>query len=266
LGDRTAERCADLATRASALIKGFDPVRADALLKDFINRNRAALSGLPDGMNWFLPRELGGFGLPITRDVVFSPHDRKLAKSLMELEDPSAYKSVVSFIRGGLLPRHVELTLNFVRQFEIWKPTWVTERPDDPLPTQWFWAFGPGEQFLTEVQEEEMVFRAWSYLHNKAQNLKHGATLEEISLFVQSPRYIDFGPAPHLGSLPRVFVGNPTQRDLERDPGYSPKLVITPEFPRGGQPPHEVGFVTCPIQEQGLDCLSPPRVGEKVER
>jgi len=81
-------RCVDLAGLANDLIKGHpEPVQL-RLLKEFIRRWEPALKKFcPRGMSYFLPRHLGGLGLPIIGDWTgkrdrFSRQQRQLATFL----------------------------------------------------------------------------------------------------------------------------------------------------------------------------------------
>jgi len=55
------------------------PDRKEWIVSRIIRRQRTRLQGVPSGMSWFLPRQLGGVGLPCTRPDQISPKQLKTA-------------------------------------------------------------------------------------------------------------------------------------------------------------------------------------------
>jgi hypothetical protein len=80
-----------LSQMAWNLISPWDPQKRDRLMATFLRFNNEALKKVPRGMSWFLPRQLGGLGLPATRKVVVTSAQLKLAAylSTRPLQDPS---------------------------------------------------------------------------------------------------------------------------------------------------------------------------------
>jgi len=68
-----------LSAKAHELVLGHGKEMQDRLLSKMLLHMEDDLKVVPKGMSWFLPRQLGGLGLPITREVEFSLGDRRLA-------------------------------------------------------------------------------------------------------------------------------------------------------------------------------------------
>jgi len=74
-------RFQDISQMASDLVKGHDRVTQERLMSRFIHSWASSLKAVPPGVSWFVPKALGGLGLPWTREGApdLSPQQLKLA-------------------------------------------------------------------------------------------------------------------------------------------------------------------------------------------
>lgn len=100
----TLERSRSLPSMATDLIAPWNPEQRDRLMTRFLSFWSDTLKGIPGGMSWFLPRQLGGLGLPRTRPVEVTTKQLKLAAflSTRPVTDPLVGSLVSPDIPGYL--------------------------------------------------------------------------------------------------------------------------------------------------------------------
>lgn len=99
-----------LAARARAFIDGVRGERADQALQLWIHLNSGLLKLIPGEVGYFIPPQLGGLGLPATREGIWegTERKRKLAAFLASRPDPEAQDILVPLGSGTVLPGWVE--------------------------------------------------------------------------------------------------------------------------------------------------------------
>jgi len=83
-----AEFCLSAPGWAKTFLSSFDTAEKDRLMSLFTEHWGEYLRRLPAGlMNWFVPRELGGFGLPATREVTMNEGQQRAAAWMRDNTD-----------------------------------------------------------------------------------------------------------------------------------------------------------------------------------
>jgi hypothetical protein len=87
--------------RAIDWVAGY-PEKEDEMVSLFVRYNKEFLSRLPTGMSWWIHPRYGGIGLPVTRKVVITERQRKLAAMLHCVSDPVERKKLLPSLRMPL--------------------------------------------------------------------------------------------------------------------------------------------------------------------
>jgi hypothetical protein len=184
------------------LVNGHEPRVQDMIMETFITRNRSLLSTLQlPGQNWFIPSQLGGMGLPPTRDVKVTRGQGKLAAGL--LHNPDA-----SLRLGNSTRKAVPLYLSLAKQQEQEflkgrKLFWSSTREDTSPSFALNWS---ALNFDIDLEEEFVDNRLglWNALWRNYTNNNHDPmSLEECRLY--RTRYPSLKqPAPDI--VPNLYI------------------------------------------------------------
>jgi hypothetical protein len=174
---------ADIVSNCCSLLRGWEGEYHDQLLSYFISANRAAIESVCyPKQNWFLPRQLGGLGLPRpkSREVKLTRGQRKLASNLFA--HPCADFHIPSLNQKEdathlILSRKAQQS--YLKHFEL---TWGFEK-DDSIPD--FTRYFEGVPFETTVREVDRVdaFRQWERLWNRLTDTKLNFSDEKLWSF-----------------------------------------------------------------------------------
>jgi len=184
-----------------ALVSGFEGVVREKLISQFISRNSKLLRDVPTGVDWFLPKCLGGLGLPIPDGMDISDKSRKIA-AWMYCLDISKYQELTL---ASTTPTE-ELYLSHALRQEReriralgYPARFTTERNDENHPRSMassFWYLGIGNR-EENVRDSMAQWRKSAQMWSK-KGLAHG--LEPLSMHTIrqlscQPRFIE-----HVGS------------------------------------------------------------------
>jgi hypothetical protein len=120
------------------------------LLSKLISVNRSKLDRVPRGMSWFLPRQLGGLGLPSVPDhcVSVTPQQLRLASFLATrpVDDPTLRDLLVPD-----LPSYLMFYMN--RMSEV----------GGELGARGYQTHSPNDSFLQKLKDEKSFFGLWGW-------------------------------------------------------------------------------------------------------
>nr|UJQ92932.1 MAG: putative RNA-dependent RNA polymerase [Narnaviridae sp.] len=153
---------ANVGACAQTLVDGFTGQTRERLIGEFINRNLDALKQAPPGVDWFLPRFLGGLGLPVPAGYQISESSRKIAAWLSCL-DVDKYCSLQLSLRGSAKEDYLVYALKqqASRSRKLgFRPRYAYTAGDEDSPRSmascyWYLGTGDSEDNLHES------FRAW---------------------------------------------------------------------------------------------------------
>jgi hypothetical protein len=207
LFSKGGEYDSDLSSIANSLVEGFHGDLRESLIRDFIRRHWESLNVLPDGMSWFLPRYLGGYGLPQPRDFTITERQLRLATLYSEME-PQDFLKIHALFEGGELPNHVLAAFDMVRScYDHLAPRWVDEKvAEDALPVSYTWPTFSIDDFKERCSDGPAeVPRLCSFSFNKLWKRCLSFEPMERSRAVSMPKkFIFLGT---YGRLPPIQVG-----------------------------------------------------------
>jgi len=184
-----------------ALVSGFSGDVRENIISQFISRNSSLLRDVPAGVDWFLPKFLGGLGLPIPRDYEISDKSRKIA-AWMYCLDVEKYSQLTlassSPVEESYLAYSLRQEKDRIRCLR-YPARFATVRDDNNHPrsmasSYWYLGIGTREENVRDsIAQWRKSAQQWS-----KKGLAHGleplsmATIRQLSC---QPRFIE-----HVGS------------------------------------------------------------------
>lgn len=231
--DEQTGRAGDLISNADCLLKGFKGEDRERLYSLWLKINKEKINDVTlPGQNWFVPRQLGGLGLPQPDRYEVTRGQAKLA-SYLKFSTKMESVPELGLIKPTYLRMEEIYTKGLVDALE-WE--WADERRDDlPFLTNYFESiFGiPGECKGEELRREmDHVSRKWDHLWAVGTNhsLKK---MEQQEMRVWGIRYKVLSPGQHIGLpvFPKSVIFN-ERYGKPKDAGF----VIPDEVSTGSEP------------------------------